>query len=773
MATINVDTVLTIYSTIDNRLIGSASPFSRYPHPGTGNKWQGWHWDSRQWPTKEELQALTSAPTRWDPELGDLTYDFFQSGAGFDNSILLLEIMERYGRLSNPWIPKVHTGNFYFYNEEWYYFSDWHQTIKVPVAPVGAPVSVDLSFEYKRGDTIRVDLFRYIKSEHRYTSEIEFQKVVDFTGEQHEFKLNIDTTPFSVEMDDSYWIEIGETLQYINPSQFSMTSMATLEHVAISDGTPNQRYHLEYPSVELSSGAEVYSYRSDTDFEEYTIIPTEDDFTSGDSYEVKVDIDKGLLLFGNYDSVSGLGAGHVPSAGSHIRIHYFTSPIVRYEPFFAQEYVTVSDVNFNPLTHVFSDGFLQLARNKQVPAYITLESTSMTEVGGNYETVTGNGVENLIATVLDIDHAPIAGAVVEFELLSPISGVLNNGSTLTTAITNEMGKAKVNYNPSRTAREQGEFVTTLSRPSASEVMFSLGRLAVGSSTEDVFLYQVEDVDVSQGIPTSAENGVYSSFLTAEGISGPTGTVAWEKKHREFTEAGLPVVTDDETRGRKRLILENRTTVDPHTGTTGAIFAPKYPTSVNDVGSPSSPISEVTYNIALPDPGTNDIRSYFLVGNTLTSAVARVFNDDSGKNLESNHVNILTRLSASMNGTFWANAASEVPLGLLANIVDVTGQAAYLDSTVAGHIAILDKAYHDETNPVTETFSAWFLRTRLMDLQSYQLIADFDPAGPFNPVMVPVTPSFSSRYDIPIGFRLKTSGLGVASVLDSVVYLDPN
>ena len=781
MATRDIDTLLHIYHRVQNASVGQYSPYTEITHLGTLQTIKGWRWDERYWPTDDELEAIALAPSVWDAYTTRITDSYFQSGYGDNNDLLLMSIERMSLSGDEVWVPKVHTGYFYSQDQEWYLYSDWYQSHIMSATDVVSGLQfIDLEYQYKPTYPIQVRQYSFNIFTGEHSVELDFRKIVEFTvsGTDPEFMVDNTNQPPRIWLNDVYAEEVGTTVTYITSGVADPSTLNTLELMGLSNGAPSQAFHFDYSPIDPSQDVEIYTFITATDVQEWDVISGTTPFASGENYQVRVDADRGILQFGDFDD--GVGYGAIPPAGVRVGAHYTKGLAVMYEPLHARDYVLAANADVNPIEAPSNRGFVQVSAVNQEPAYVNLTVSGVTPGSdGLYETELGNNTEKLVATVKDINGNVIEGVDVVFFLLAPAVGAFGSESEEISAATDSRGQAIVRYNTPLTIDDVGRATASLTYPEVGKSLLILDGLLPPDSLSGLWTYQVRDDDPTMGIPEDEVSGLYTDFLTEEDIvSGVTADYLWEQDHRTIHEVGIPVVSEPTAleEGTKLIMLTSGSSVavDPHDGDYDPfVFTPVYPSEMELLGTDEEPELRLTYDYTLPSL-VSGVKSYFVVGDNRSRVQAYTQNNRTNEIIYSNIIGLKIIIPEEANGTFFAEQLTDVESGLLTAVRNVlTEDDADIDATSGiqeNWDAYMEERTVDEQNPVSG-YRDWFRRTRLGDtlglIEAADLVPGLDPGLPL------VTYVATGEAEIPLGFRLKSPGITVASILDQVVYLDPN
>lgn len=794
--TSTTDVLLHVFRTSQLTAVGQKSIYASEPHPGTGNKIEGWKWDQRTWPSEAEFSVSGIVPSIWDPQVSGVDNDLIQSGFGDNNDVLLLDVLEVQVSGEERWAPKINHGFFYSKQTEWFLYSDWHQTEHFTLDNVASNRQfVDLTYKLK--PTIPVTVRQYLldRTTGRNNISLDFRKVVDFTatGEDPNFVVDNSFTPPRVILDDSYNTAIGEHVTVSG-------QLLTLENIGLSDGTANQQFSTNFCPVDSSQVVEVWTWNNPSEFPDgigltthWGVVSGLDIISSGQVNEVKVDYDLGTIQFGNFDVASGIGNGAIPTQGVNVGIHYTKGVQVQYEPESTRDYVTaysnIADVNpINSSTH---RGFVQIGVDKIEPESITL-TANLPQVNP-FLIELGNNVGELTATVRGTGGGLIEGEQVTFEILAPKIGTFGATAQTVSAITGSDGKAKVFYNSPSTIIGIGKPTINIVHNGSDSVVNVVGITDPGD-VQKVFIYRIEKADEVLGFPVSGLSLYYSDYLSDEGIvEDPDGTTSTQDFEEDFRAAAgletpLTYPTSDIDTGKKTLIVTTKpaakNVIDPDTGDIDIndsvvdVISALLPDTTTNAGTTAAPILQLVYNgVNLELPGTGTTKSYFVVSETQTSIDAFVVNDKTNETIRSNEIEMRVTIPDTANGTFFCTDLSALSSTLkdklfqrVRNIDDISDA----DIIATSGIDSFFEAYNEErffldvTTTGIEAYVDWFRRTRRGDTQG--LIAAQAAVGG---TLAPESIDLINCGEIPLGFRLKSTGISLGSILDQITFLDPN
>lgn len=679
-ATFSVDTIVNIYNNIENRQIGSKSLYATIPHPGTNKTITGWMWDNRAWPTQGEFDAVAYAPSIWDPSTSGLVPDDFQSGYGDNDDLLLRDILE-VNQISgeHTWSPEIHHGYFYVNDEEWYLYSDSHLAEFFNVTGVDdqGNMILQLSHEPKMTIPIQVRTYEYDRVLDQYFIDRDFRKKVEFepSGVQHQFKVDTSTSPFTLVISGVLNTEIGPSITLTSSGTADYDSMQDLELVGISEGFDNQTFQLQYCPLDPGKEVQIWVYANASYPVPYSGIQPNEEFLAGSSQEVRIDRETGRIEFGDYDAVSGAGAGRIPPDGHRIAAHYTKGIEARYEPKDTKDTHLAynSQADINPANNSTERGFVQLSSRLADPASLVL--TSDLPTGSPHQINLGNNIGALTATAYDKAGKIVEGVDVTFEILAPRLGSLGGVNDVFDDTTDALGEAHAIFNAPSTIDQIGATTSGVTHSGADTVMEF--EMQAPTTVSGFYLYKIHEYDEAQGIHETQERQYYDDYLDEQGISsGVQATVEFEQDFR--TGRGLDVFeTYDPTevfKGKKTIILTQKSVniVDPHSGVNVPnTFAPLYPDAIDDIGTSDDPRIRVTYSgLLLPQNGEGDTKAYFGVGEASTQVRASMRSPRSNKTVYSNTLDIDVNIGPEANGTVIASALSDIPSGLLYSKRDI-------------------------------------------------------------------------------------------------------
>jgi len=767
---IEVDVLQHVFTTIQAREVGHESIYVDTPHPATNSTIGGWEWDRSFWPSEVQFDALEHVPALYDASTSGLDISYWQGGIGDGDDLLLLDIQETVYSGVDIWTPKIFHGYFYPGYEEWYLYGDDYQTEYFTASGIAAGRQyLDMDHIPKGGVPLQVRRWEYNSLTGQYTIALDLEKVIEFeaSGMNNLFMVDTDQIPPRVWLDDDYSETVGQAQSPVS-GVVPVGDLSTMESLGISTGQTYQEFFSRFSPIDRSQPIELWSHIGGTEMRLWEVIHPTDEFVAS-GYQVKVDYDRGAFSFGTV----------VPALGRALVLYYTKGLALTYEPQWGRDYLLAPTADINPITAATYRGFVQAGTVPSEPASISLEAELPGTSNPSYLIDLGNNFGRIIATVRDPSGNLLEGQEVDFEIKSPQIGYFGGTNLTISAVTNAEGQAKVFYSSPRTIQDVGQATTEVSHVGSDTVMYVDGVTDPGTLT-GLFFYKVHEYDEVLGIAEADISSYYTDFFTEEQITGDTATEDWEGTHRAINNMLTPVsYTPDELIVGKKTILmtSNRSTVvDPHTGDVRASspypIGPLQPDIIEDASTGDTPRLKITFqNIALPLIGTNDTKAYFVVGTSRTSLQASTTSRRTRKTIYSNEIGMLVQIPDTLNGTYQADELGDAPSGLMTRVADVSLLSDAQVLTTSG----LDTFYEDYleerewAGPTSgyETYPDWFRRTRRGDTVGLAQTG-------FSMETILLDPALDTvAGEIPLGFRLKSSGIRLASVLDQVTYIDPN
>jgi len=512
-----------------------------------------------------------------------------------------------------------------------------------------------------------------------------------------------------------------------------------LDVLGYTTGAAAQQFHTTYSPIDETMSIDVFTYMTSSGVKtSWTTIPFSGVFsTSSGVNQVRVDTDLGIIEFGDPEINS------TPAGGSTVGVHYWTTMRVEYEPDYTTDTVVATEASLNPIYRRSGQGFVFLRTVRDDPSSIELRA-DLAQMQPNVfgPLYIGNTLASIIATVKDSNGLPLDGQSVRFMITSDPAIGSFGGSDEATSPTDQIGEARVFYNPPRGVSELGENILyddvgepiddPLAPYDAYDQITKLytHRLVIEDSGNEIFLYQVHIDDVLLGYlgdlsdpdsPSAQMLAYYTAFFAQEDIFGPTGqgditrAMEWEEAHRMVWNLCRPTYfVSNQGMGRRQLCaVLDASALNPHTFEPGAV-APMQPVDVLYLGEGDYEVVFDTSSHTLPRPTASSpvpsgtLHSYFLVAPTTVSLQAGVFNERLNREILSNTITLRLRIPSYLSGLWILDAINQ------AEIDEVTG----LMAAVAGGLT-------------------------------------------------------ASGQRVPLGFRLKSSRVTLAAALDGVTFLDCN
>lgn len=676
----DTDILVHIFGTTVEGAIGQASKYAQIPHPGTNKQIEGWKWDQRYWPTTKEFDATALVPSLWDPLTSGIEDTQWQSGYGDNNDIKLVDILNIAVSGVDRWSPLVNHGYFYIEDEEWYLFSDSFLTEYFSTTGLDVENRQVLQLTHRPKPTIPIQVraWGYDDFEGRHIVDKDFRKVLEFqtSGEdiQPEFILSLETDPPTITLNGDWTEEVGFPITLTVSGEADPALVSGLELLGVSEGLENFEAIAEFSPFDPDADVQVWTWTNPAFPQQWSGLETWEDFDASPSLQVKIDRDRGAILFGNYNAATDTGGGKVPPLGHKIGIYYTKGIAVQYEPANTRDFILAydTDADINPVTSATDKGFIHVATKSVEPASITLTST-LPQINP-FLIELGNNIGEVIATVKTAAGIPLEGQEVTFEILEPQVGTFGATATTITAITNADGEARALYNAPATVQQLGRTTVDVLHDGGSTIMEVAGLIDPGT-VSGLFIYKIHAEDEVLGLPASGEDQYWQDYLSdINATTGATATEDWEKEFRTTHDLERPTFyqTGDILTGKKSILLTQKEgVVNPKTGLYDSnTFSPLYPASIEDIGSAEFPVLKLVYEGNLDLPGTSDTKAYFAIGDSTTNLQAKVSNQRTGKVLRSNAIGMRVQVPETVNGTFFCDVLNEVPVGLLTKAKDV-------------------------------------------------------------------------------------------------------
>jgi len=798
--------------------IGSLSHYVDIVHPETSNTIQGFLWDERILADESEENWDAFIPVNYDPTTSGVD-DYFQSGIGDSTDLEFIEAEAVaasgvYNSLMfDVWAPVINHGYYYDFLDEGYLYSDDSELLYPTLSGVvpgvywtgiepddavasGFNLATMESFP-KPGVPITAVQMQWLESEGKYEIWKNWRKVIDFTGiRDSDLQEQSTRNPIT---NDIYWHlpdrdkneflvsfsgvtnvsgtpEIIFNQQVVEPIGLTYSGLhfSELEIVGISTGKDNQEFHLKYSPVDSSKAPQIYSFVTkpdgyvseasvcsgflgggligggplydgiletgelDVEVKEWLPAPVGTTFSG---YQCNIDYDLGTLAFGN----STLPGIQTPSAGEYVAAGYWRTARIEYEPVDTTNTLLAVEANLNPIYRHSGQGFVYLSTRTEDPVSVVL-SADLAEISSDiYGPLNiGNNYAPIVALVKDARGNALENQAVTFQITSyPAVGGFGGTNLSIVAVTDEEGKATAYYNPPRTILDIGEEITydgysvnaAPAYPGVTETTtFRTDKLLIRGDESDIFLFQnrVDDpilgwreTSIDQDDLDAQLTEYYRTYLLEHEIYGATGldgsgvpnnyltNQTWEDLHRTLLDMARPsMFSQNQGMGRKVLVAApDPDALNPHTLTAGA-WAPMQPIDIVEISAGVYDIVYDTSTYSIPVPSGT-------MGPTTSGSLYSYF--------------VVAPTQVEMQAQVYNERLQQA---IISNTIDVQlSIPEYLNG-----LWMLDEINQIEIDEVNVLLSG--------------VIAD---------------PSKK----IPLGFRLKSSNVALASALDGVTFLDVN
>lgn len=745
------DIQVAIYQTIaSSTLAGFRSDSVDIPLPATGKTIRGFEFDVSKWRSDTDDNNAFFVPTLWDPRISTLQ---IQSGIGDNEDLEVQEVNVVRFNNKNVWNPKVNHGYFYDQAEERYLFSDDSLTQypllgQVAISDLDNTVSggnyLDLQFNPKPGIPILARSFRWdsdglvfntFESAHKknqfsqlISDEVLLTQVSDEILWDNldlttiEFVLNTDSGIPRVVFNQQVVKPVGRSISDIT----SQEERDAMEFVGTTAGSDYEEFHLEFSPVDRTSDIQILLVSSGIPTM-YTVVSG---FQSGNTEEVMIDYDLSILKFGTTEE------GGLPPSGSDIYAYYFRTLAFEYEPDKSRDYIEQAPADLNPVRHSQGNGFVFIEQKAAQDINSIALAAELDLISSNYygPLYVGNDFTNVVATVLDKSGNLVDGIEVFFEITTSEPDATFGPNTEASAFTNANGQAKTLLNSPRTIDSLGGVTNNIMVWSGGSRLF-IDDYFPPTSTETLYLFQVQVTDNILGIPKADLLDFYEDYIQEQGsdptqVHGPlitwdidnlgdmswiTGAyenfIKWEVVNRAVHNLVTPITYEpgDLTTGKKTVVaVLDSDAINPHTGTTPA-FIPLQPVAYTTVASGTF----VDFDQTLPAISST-VKSYLVIGPEKVTVQAHAFNPITGHRIDSNSIDLLIDISDSQTGVITVNSINSIPSGLLGN--------AYL---------------YDQDG---------------IELEEVEI---------------------TTSGLLPLGWRIRSPGITLASTLDSVTFLDIN
>ena len=499
----------------------------------------GFNWDERVWPSVDEEKAASFFPVLWDPSIGGINYEKFQSGIGHGDDLKFNGVKLRRVNNNYEWNPLVHHGSYYRHYNEGYLYSNESVNDKLSESESinGNTVNV-YNYELKLKNFIPVSANMYIRSDvegiHSISTRIRQRNTFSGLAQDGEelptedlngdiIWANVDTLrdEFIIDRENSKFIFNKVFIERVGTSSGSPTLDDVLSCELIGESSEKTDLIFTTALFPLNKdSAKIYVLdTSDDSFEEWTVVSNIEDAAPGEK-SVELDYDTGFIFFGDEDNY-----GAIPPLLNKIYITYEKTARIEYEPVSSSD-DKLSDVDVNPLRLGTNRGFLLLSERDNFLARIevTVNKPSLGAglygpmyVGGDYATIT--------ARAFNISNQPISDVEVTFNIMSGDFGNLNGQTGTVTSITDFNGYAYAIVGSSSSLDSVSQDTTALS---VDQKKLSLDESTYGFvSNDDVSLFQIKTQDA--GIGGTRLVMVYTNDANAIDPN----------KYQDWLEAGSP------------------------------------------------------------------------------------------------------------------------------------------------------------------------------------------------------------------------------------------
>ena len=702
----NLDVLINIASSPISIQTGHRSKYVDTAHPGTNNKIKGWEWGKFMWPVYSELSEFSYVPTIYDAELV-LDKLYYQSGFGYEDDILLKNLITKEVEHLKKWTPIINSGTYHIHNKEWYLFSDQYITEML---------------ELETGE-----FFHVLGNKNKALTPVFVRN----------YNRDLSNSQLLISKELRYTVELSSD-GTINPPEEGHFTIDTITNPA------EIRIVIHQADATFDSITETFPITADTTNIQLSAFPV-----SSSNHNVNhwsLDEDLGVLT--RIDAASdGLN-------DTDVVIVFLRSYAVTYEPEFSSGEIAAETANINPLHVGTNRGFIQITTEILDPFSIELEADLPIQFPSNFPSNDyilnlGNNATILTATVRNQVGSLLEGIRVFFDWEHEPPGGYGDYTDDPSSITNHNGEAYMSYSAPSSINDLGTYVHI------EDILVTNGKstLLVPSTTDTsidkIFLYAVDSGDKFFGLDSVALNSYWSPAgyfadeqITEAGINSKDyeemyrqhqGQYSLNDFHYPFTRPfELDTdVTGHEIRGRKTMIFVERDDtsryVHPNTGDRSSLSEPVWkPIKPENIDINSSTI---TYDFDLTDINP-DIFKYFVVANKTVKIKAWAKNA-AGQRIFSNEILLNIMLPDSLNGVYYTEALDSLSAEHLAGLLSSK-------STVPADI---NEPYEDNIPGATT------------DVTPVAIIPDADKAT------------------IPIGFRIgNPQGITVASLLDRITFL---
>ena len=765
--------------------IGFDSVYTQEEHPATGKKIEGFQWEKRPWPLEDEELEEYAIPTIYDPGFYFAGTSDWQSGIGGGDDVELLSINEAYVTKSgHQWAPRLYHGYFYNYRQENYLFSEgltidyFDETVDS-----GNFQYIQMSEYPKPTIPILARNYYYDRDKARYYVRQDFRKKADFTptvvSGEYSFVRDDDGNLLhsGVNVSDPEFIVYYEyndqkpyaklNGNYLTTAQEDVTVSGVdgwCEEMGVSNGEADQIFHTYHSPITPSGEVNVYTYHTTNSglnwhVQEWNVVSGENPTFSGAAYDCIVDRYWGVIEFGDGSN------GYIPSLGDTVAVQYTGTVMLTYEADDTPDYYDAigEEADTNPLNGASPNGFVKIRAAETDPVYIRLSADLDVLADGTYGPLSlGETYAKLLCEVTGGHGELLEGVDVTFEMSDQIVGDFGLGETSIVGTTDKDGEAVAFYSPPTSLDDIGDYTTDITYSGVNTIL-GFDDLVEPNSDSFIYTYQVLREDLVTGYPESESNSYYEDYFGDEdiGYSSLSSEITQEGNYRAAHSLLTPVTYakgDIETGTKKAVLTYDDTVLHPHTGELGA-----YTLLSHQSWIATEEGVDVTYSGHLDAITTSgSLKSYFVATSTMVRFKASIWSDKLQRRIYSNEISISIEIPDHMSGRYAVDAIENVDSDLLSRAKTDAEFLTYYNSLIDGGVfsdSDTEERYMREREPSTETRQEWFERTRR---------ADNVLLGLEN-----VSTSETGSLVIPLGYRLKSTGITAAAALDSCVYLDAN
>lgn len=663
----------------------------------------GWQFDIKRWATVFD-RKLPTLPRLSNPSYQGLNVEeYFKSGVSNTsiNDFNLLSIDQEELNYKTSWLPKLRSGSYFRFNEEFEFFSDDsvvqyvddsdnESNRNVLLLSSQPNIDSDISATIYKRDKITKFPRKYMNI--HWVGEFsgiysggEEQETLDSLGTVN--WSNIDTTKkefildssyagkYYLRFNDDYTFQVGRVIS-------SYDEIGVCEKIGTATGEDNQVFYTKYFPI-VSDDIHLYVANEST-YIEWTQVDSFFELTNSiSSKEFYVDKDFGAIYFGS--------GSNAPADGMHIMITYSVTVRVEYEPESSDKKITAFNSDLNPVNQSQNQGFVCITHDKPDAANISLvidksivAGSSPTEYGPIYA---GSDFAILRAEVTSISDIAVPKTNVTFSM-SPYLGALS-GSDEITVVTNGSGNSFSSYQPPVNANNLGFYSRTIrssNHPSYllthTDVIIHDEEASLLNKEEEIFIYQILKDDLFLGYD-DIDSYIISEITPPSWVNTPLNPleatfIRWKEElvleygWKEWESPGAIIDDDGEdVSGRKVIIYQissvdnvDANAIDPADGSTGLVVVPVKPVlveKITDVSDTHYGKWRAIYLNGAISSITGDVAGYWLGTSRTVKFKASCWSSYYNKTIESNE--IIARISppSYMLGEYLFNG-DKVPYG---------------------------------------------------------------------------------------------------------------